>query len=233
MERRSSKNKLSQSCTCPCRTLQWKKVCCWRDQFSTRTRQTLQSDFFFPFPIFDELHQTLCFFVSFVCSLKNQWFSTLRIVFHPTTMSTIFCKHKHGVSITNCYTVFKKRHSFWVVLRDTISFHQPNCQLSLCVNVSLCHLNSLSLCTRGFHVFLVCHFCAFWVFCCFWSEKREKKGRSQREKKKREKRVVFWFVCLGFWSGFFSFSPFSQTLFLSFSSLSSLCVLSHPFLSTT
>ena len=37
---------------------------------------------------------------------------------------------------------------------------------------------------------------------------------------------------MGFWSGCFSFSPFSQTLFLSFSSLSSLCP-SHPFLSTT
>ena len=198
------------------------------------TRQT-QIDALFLFPFVDEFHQTQCFFVSFISSPGNQWFSTLCILFNSTSKCTTFGKHEHGISITKGHTVFKKRHGFWVVLRDTISFHQPNCQRSLCVHFSSCHKNPLSLCIWCFYVFLVRHLCGFWVlwlfwvFCCFWSEKKRKKRRSQREKKKREKRVVFVFCVFGLLEWllfFFSFLP--KTLFLSFSSLSSLCVLPFP-----
>ena len=163
----------------------------WLNNFSMGTWQTTQVYAISPFPIINEAHQTLCFFISFVCSLGNQWFSTPCIVFHSMSKCTTFSKHEHGLSITIGHTVFKKCHGFWVVLWDTISFNQPSCQLPLCVHVSLCHKNLQFIHTTCPYNSIVCHLFlveCFECFECFCSEKKEKKRRSQREKKE-EKRV--------------------------------------------
>ena len=60
-------------------------------------------------------------------------------------------------------------------------------------------------------------------------KKRKKRGEVKEKRRKGRKELFFCFVCLGFWSGCFSFSPFSQNtlpffLFLVFS----LCVLPIP-----
>ena len=160
------------------------------------TRQTTQVYAISPFPIINEAHQTLCFFISFVCSLGKQWFSTPCIAFHSTSKRTTFGKHEHGISITIGHTVFKKRHGFWVVLRDTKTFHQPSCQLSLCVHVSLCHKNLQFIhatCPYRFRAYHLCVVECFECFGVFEARKKRKRGEvKEKRKKKNESRKVFY-----------------------------------------